>query len=282
MSAILWGSTAAVVKLLGINLNSLQILFYSSAIATLSLFVIALSQHKLHLVRTYTKTTYIRFAYMAFLGVFLYYVLLYTALQLVPGQEAFVVNYTWPIWVVVFASIILKEKFTNKKALAILFGFIGVAVVITKGNILGLEVTAMRGNALALIAAVSYGLFSVLSKKNDDEKVLATMFYYAFSFIYVSLFIVLFSSLPMPTTKEWIGLIWLGVFTSGVAYVFWQLALKYGDTSKMSNVIFITPFISLVYLVVLTGEEILLSSIIGASLMVTGVLIQNYTPKKNK
>lgn len=282
MSAILWGSTAAVVKLLGINLNSLQILFYSSAIATLSLFVIALSQHKLHLVRTYTKTTYIRFAYMAFLGVFLYYVLLYTALQLVPGQEAFVVNYTWPIWVVVFASIILKEKFTNKKALAIFFGFIGVAVVITKGNILGLEVTAMRGNALALIAAVSYGLFSVLSKKNDDEKVLATMFYYAFSFIYVSLFIVLFSSLPTPTTKEWIGLIWLGVFTSGVAYVFWQLALKYGDTSKMSNVIFITPFISLVYLVVLTGEEILLSSIIGASLMVTGVLIQNYTPKKNK
>lgn len=122
----------------------------------------------------------------------------------------------------------------------------------------------------------------MLSKKNDDEKVLATMFYYAFSFIYVSLFIVLFSSLPMPTTKEWIGLIWLGVFTSGVAYVFWQLALKYGDTSKMSNVIFITPFISLVYLVVLTGEEILLSSIIGASLIVTGVLIQNYTPKKNK
>lgn len=282
MSAVLWGSTAAVVKLLGINLNSLQILFYSSAIATLSLFVIALSQHKLHLIKAYTKTTYIRFAYMAFLGVFLYYVLLYTALQLVPGQEAFVVNYTWPIWVVVFASIILKEKFTNKKAMAILFGFIGVAVVITKGNILGLEVTAMRGNALALIAAVSYGLFSVLSKKNDDDKVLATMFYYAFSFIYVLIFITLFSSLPMPTAKEWIGLIWLGVFTSGVAYVFWQLALKYGDTSKMSNVIFITPFISLIYLMVLTGEKILLSSIIGASLIVTGVLIQNYAPKKNK
>jgi drug/metabolite transporter (DMT)-like permease len=46
-----------------------------------------------------------------------------------PAQEAFIVNYTWPIWVVIFAVIILKEKINKRKIIAIILGFIGVYIV---------------------------------------------------------------------------------------------------------------------------------------------------------
>jgi drug/metabolite transporter (DMT)-like permease len=278
-AALLWGTTAAAVKLLGIKLDSIQILFYTTFIASLSLFIIAAFQKRLSIVRSYKTKDYFRFSYMSLLGVFLYYTLLYAALQEVPGQEAFIVNYTWPIWVIIFAAFVLRERLDLLKLLAIILAFLGVVIVVSKGNIHNVNLKALHGNILALLAAISYGLFSVLSKRNDYEKVTSTMFYYLFAFVYVSIYILFFSSLPLPTGKEILGLLWLGVFTSGLAFVLWQLALKYGETSKVSNLIFITPFLSLLYLAILTGEHIILSSIIGAVLIVSGLAIQSL---KNK
>ena len=280
LAALLWGSTAAAVELLGIKLNSIQILFYTSFIASISLFAIASYNQKLTIIKSYKLNDYFRFAYMSFFGVFLYYTLLYAALQQAPGQEAFVVNYTWPIWVIVFAVLILKENFNINKLLAIILGFVGVVIIVSKGNINNVNFGEFHGNILALLAAISYGLFSVFSKRNNDDKVTSTMFYYVFAFIFVGLFILFFSSLPLPTLKETFGLLWLGVLTSGLAFVFWQLALKNGDTSKVSNLIFITPFISLIYLAILTNEKILLSSVIGAALIVSGLVFQSLKTKK--
>ena len=75
--------------------------------------------------------------------------------------------------------------------------------------------------------------------------------------------------------RELLGLVWLGAFTSGFAFVFWFLALKYGDTAKMSNIILLTPFISLVYIYFLVGEKILPSSMVGLAVIVLGILIQS-------
>ena len=126
MAVLLWSPTAAVGKLLLRNLNNLQFLFFASLIATASLFVIALFQTKLPVIREYGPGDYWRFAYMGFIGVFLYYVLFFAGLALVPAQEAFIVNYTWPVWLVIFAMPILKEEFNHRKLAAILLGFMGV------------------------------------------------------------------------------------------------------------------------------------------------------------
>jgi drug/metabolite transporter (DMT)-like permease len=94
VAAVLWGSSVSVIIMVGANLNSLQIFFYTSLIAALSLFCIMGMQGKTHLLKKYKSQDYMRFAYMGFLGAFVYYVLLYSAIQSTSGQVAFLVNYT--------------------------------------------------------------------------------------------------------------------------------------------------------------------------------------------
>lgn len=271
---ILWASTPAVAKLLLKNLNNFQVLFFTTLIATITLFLIVLFQNKVKLISNYKLKDYFTFAYMGGLGIFLYYLFLFGSLRLISTQESTIVNYLWPIMVVLFASLILKEKFTFTKIIAIILSFFGVYIVISQGNLLSFTFSNELGVLLAFLCAVSYGLFSVLGKKHDYEKVTSMMFYYLFSFVFATFTVLLFSKIQLPNLYELFGLLWLGAITSGIAYVLWFLALKYGETSKMSNLIYLTPFVALIYIFVLVGEKILLSSVIGLIIIVLGISLQ--------
>jgi drug/metabolite transporter (DMT)-like permease len=272
----LWGSTAAVIKLLLDGLNSLQILFFASLFAFCFLFVSSYFRSTLGQIRTFKIRDYIWFAGMGFLGVFVYYLGLYLAIDYLPAQEAFIINYLWPIFIVIFAIPILNEKFTFQKMLAIVLSFIGVTIVATNGNVTSLELASPLGVSLAVMSAASYALFSVLGKKSDYDRFLSMAFYYLFAFLYCSIAIFFMSTVPPISIFQIVGLVWIGVGTSGLAFTLWFLALKYGDTAKISNLAFLTPFLSLVYIYILLNEPILLSSLVGLAVIVAGILVQNF------
>src|SRR3990167_4975370 len=275
LAALLWGSVAAVAKLLLADLNNVQVLFLSNVFAFLGLLCIVVFKKKMELICSYTKQDYSTFAWMGFLGAFLYTFFLYGALQLLPAQEAFIVNYLWPVLVVVFAVWILKEHITVRKILGIACSFLGVVIVITKGDFVALQFSNVLGILSAVAGAFVFGLFSVLGKTKQYDKLVSMMFYYLFAIFYSLVAVLIFSEIPALSMRELLGLVWLGAFTSGFAFVFWFLALKYGDTAKMSNIILLTPFISLVYIYFLVGEKILPSSVVGLAVIVLGILIQS-------
>ena len=64
--------------------------------------------------------------------------------------------------------------------------------------------------------------------------------------------------------------------TNAVAFIFWFKALEYGETAQMTNMVFLTPFISLIYIYFLVGEQILPSSIVGLIFIVLGIVIQTF------
>lgn len=274
LAILLWGTTPAVAKLLLRDLTNIQILFFTTLFATIGLFLISLFSGKLHHIKKYRLKDYLTFSYMGFLGVFLFFFFLFKALSILSAQEASIINFLWPIIVVVFSFFLLKEEFTIQKLLGIVLSFIGVFVVITKGNIFSFKLENVTGVFFALFGALFYGLFSVLSKKYNYERLTSTMFYYLFAFFYNLVAVVLFSSIPSVSWQQLFGLLWLGIFTSGIAFVSWFLALKYGDTARMANFIFLTPFLSLVYIYFLIGEKILLPSILGLLIIVAGIIIQ--------
>jgi len=266
---------SAVGKLLLTNLDSLQVLLFTNLFAFLGLFMIVLFQKKKMVIRTYKKQDYFTFAWMGFIGVFLYPLFFFGALKLLPAQEAFIINYLWPILVVVFAVLILKERITLKKTLGIIFSFLGIVIVITNGDFLTLQFSSVFGILLAIAGAIVYGLFSVLGKRHNYDNFISMMFYYFFSLFYALIAVLVFSKIPAISVHQFFGLIWLGFFTSGLGVVFWFLALKHGDTAKISSIIFITPFVSLIYIYFIAGEKILISSILGLVFISIGIFIQS-------
>jgi len=278
---ILWASAPAVAKILLKNLNNFQVLFFTTLIATITLFLIALFQNKIKLICDYKLKDYLTFAYMGGLGIFLYYLFSFGSLMLISAQESTIVNYLWPIMVVIFASLILKEKLTLTKIAAIILSFLGVYIVISQGNLLSFTFSNKTGVLLAFLGAVSYGLFSVLGKQHNYERITSMMFYYLFSFVFITIAVLIFSKIQLPNLYELIGLLWLGAIISGIAYVLWFLALKYGETSKVSNIIYLTPFVALIYISILVGEKILFSSIIGLIVIILGISLQFLKLNKN-
>ncbi len=279
LASILWASVAAVSKLLFVKLDNFQLLFFITLFSFITLFVISVAQGKISIIKSYKLKDYLTFALMGFIGIFLYRFFFQAALLRMTAQEAYIVNYTWPIFVVIFAWIILKEKIEWRKTVGLILAFLGVVVVITKGNFSELSFS-LSGSIFALLGAVVYGLYSAMGKKQTYEKYTSTTFFFLFAFIFSTITLFMFSSIPSLTLGQIVGLLWLGIFTSGLGFVFWLLALKYGDTAKISSIILITPFLSLVFIYFMLGEKILISSIIGLFIIVAGILIQSFSTKK--
>jgi len=271
LTIFFWASTPAVSKLLLEEMDSFQISFYMILIAMIVLFLMVFVKRKSI---KYDVKDYLTFAYMGGLGIFLYYILYFSSLIFISAQETTIINYLWPIMVIVFASLILKERITLKKIIAILLSFMGVYIVVSHDTLSSFTSSNIIGVLLAFLGAVSYSLFSVLGKKYNYDIIASMALYYLFSFIFIIPTILFFSEIIIPSIKAFIGLLWLGLFSASTGNVLWFLVLKDGETSKMANMIYLVPFISLVYIYFLTGEKILLSSLIGLILIVLGILIQ--------
>ena len=274
VSIICWGSTAAVTKLLLGASSSMQILFYSSFLATAALFIFNAAGKHLHALRAYRGRDYARLIPLGLLGLFVYNLLLYTGIDRMLAQDAFILNYLWPIMTVVFSCIVLKEKMTGRTVIALIISFVGVAVVLTKGDIASLGMSDALGVACSLAAAVCYGLFSALNKRESGDPFVNMMLYYAASTVVSGVYLAAAGELTLPEAGQLPGLLWIGIFVHALGYSCWANALKIGNTARISNLAFVTPFLSLVYIFFLLHEKIGLFSVLGLVIIIFGVLFQ--------
>lgn len=274
ISIALWSTTATVTKLLLGNLNSMQILVVGSFFAFIFLLIVNLIKGSLKDLKTYKIKDYLQITGMGILGTFLYNLFLYLGINTLQASQAFIINYLWPIMTVVFACIILKEKKTIKKIVAIILSFLGVTIVTANGDILNVEKNSIIGAGYCILAAISYGLFSVLNKQKTYNKYLSMMLFYLVSFIISLLYIVVSKNRFTIEINQLIGLLWIGIFTSATAFTFWALALEKGDTAKISNLAYITPFLSLIWTFLLLNEQFSIYSVMGLVIIVLGIVIQ--------
>ena len=281
ISIFLWSTTATVTKLLLGDLNSMQILVVGSLLDFVFLFIINLIKGNLKELKKYKIKDYLQISIIGVLGTFLYNLFLYLGIDTLEASQAFIINYLWPIMTVVFACIILKEKMTMRKAIAILLSFIGVIIVTAKGDLLNVSKESIIGAIYCVLAAVSYGLFSVLNKQKGYNKFLSMMLFYLVSFIISLIYIIISKNTIALQANQLIGLVWIGVFTSATAFTSWALALEKGDTAKISNLAYITPFLSLIWTSLILREKFSIYSIIGLIVIVLGIFIQIKDKKTN-
>jgi len=167
---------------------------------------------------------------------------------------------------------------TVRKGIALVLSFAGVIIVTTRGNLFSFQLANIKGVVFALSAAVFFGLYAVLNKKKEYDKQFSIMIYFFVSFLVSLVFVLATGGLPHVSGLQILGLAWNGVFVNAVAHVTWLLALQKGNTAKISNLAFISPFLALVYILIFLHEPIGLYSIIGLVVIVAGILIQLKEP----
>ncbi len=268
-----WSTMSVTAKLLLGSRENLQVLWISSFFAGLVLLIFNIVKGKIKKLKTYTKKDWLISVLIGLPGIFFYYIFFYAGTNMMPASQANIVNYLWPIMCVVFACIILKEKVTVRKILAIIVSFLGICIVMGD-SFTHFDEKILLGAGCCALGAVCYGLYTALNKKYDYDKDLSMMINYIVVFIITTAINVINGDLFIPGTVEFLGFLWNGAFAMAVANTAWMYAVSSSNTARVANLAYITPFISLVWTTVILHEEFKINYLLGLIVIILGIFIQ--------
>jgi drug/metabolite transporter (DMT)-like permease len=276
---MLWGLIPVVAKLGQTELDHHQFLFWSSLTSFLVLLISVIVTGRLGEFKNNSIKDWLSLSILGLLGTYVYYLFLYLGYSKASGMEVLVVQYTWPLLIVIFSLFILKERLTLAKGIAILLGFIGVVLVLTKGEIERIDIK--NGDVIALVAigAACFALFSVLSKKITKEPLSVVTFYFFIATLAAFISMLSYSKFAIPSGSEITPILLNGILVNGFSYVFWFLALKSTEASYLAPFTFIAPILSAFYLILFFDEPFFAVYGIGLSLVVMGGLINSLWQK---
>jgi len=232
------------------------------------------AQRNLRILREYTFKDIIIQVGLGVLGLSLYTALYNFGIERLSAQNANIINYLWPLMIILFSIPILKEKLTLRKTIAVLLSFFGLIIVATGGNLSGIEMGNFPGVFACVGAAVCFGLFSVLNKKTNYNQFVGMMIFFGITAALSGVGFLLVGDVQPLTLTQVGGLVWLGLAGNAISYLTWALALKDGDTAKISNLAYTIPFLTIILSAVMLGENIYIYSVVGLLLIVSGILIQ--------
>lgn len=279
IAVLFWSTSASAFKLClspdYLNMPVVSLLFGASVVSSFALFIFLLLSRRLGLLKALSKKDFLRSALLGFLNPFLYYTVLLKAYSILPAQEAQPLNFVWPLALVLLSVPLLKQKIKRRDILAILISFFGVLVISTEGHILSFELTDPLGVALATGSSIPWALFWIYNMKSKQDEVVGMFLNFIFASAYVFLLLLLLGELKIPSLWGTLGATYVGLFEMGITFLIWLKALKLSETTAhVTNLIYLVPFLALVVIFFVLGEEILWSTIIGAVLIVGGIVFQ--------
>ena len=275
----LWAFIPVVSKLGQKNLDNHQFLFWSSVSSLFLLVFLTVTQKKTKDFLKYNISDWFHVVFLGFLGTYLYYILIYFGYAQAQGIEVLVLEYSWPIFVVILSVFILKEKLTWKKVLTIMIGFLGVFLVLTKGNFSQIHLENFWVDILVLLAAFSAALFSVLSKKAYFEPYTMVTIFFLTATVASFFSMILLSDFLLPSKNTITLIIINGFFVNGYSYILWIKVLKESEASFVAPFVFLTPIISIFYLIIFFQESFLPIYGFGLFAVIAGGLLNS--SKKN-
>lgn len=275
LAVICWSTVATAFKIALQNCDFLQLLFFSSLVSSIVLFVILVFQRKLFLINNIRSSSLLQSVLLGFLNPFLYYTVLFKAYSVLPAQEAMTLNYTWPVMLVLLAIPLLKQSLTVKSIVAVLISFAGIFIIATKGNLMEFNFSNALGDGLAVGSSVIWALFWIYNVKDKKDNVVKLFFNFLSGSLFSGILMLLFSDFSKFNFVGLPAIAYIGIFEMSVTFVFWLLALKYSKSAdKVSQLIFLSPFLSLIFIHFIIGENIAVSTLTGLIFITLGIIIQ--------
>lgn len=272
----LWSTIASASKITLKYLTPAEVLLYASLTSTAVLFLIVVVQKKLKTIKTLSKKDWLASVGFGVLNPFTYYLVLFKAYDLLPAQQAQVINYTWAITLSLLSIPLLGQRVVGMQWLAIGVSYTGVLVIATRGQLLSLNFENPLGVSLALLSTVVWALYWILNTRDGRDPIIGLFLNFICSLPFTAGYILLIEGIRPVAIEGLLGATYIGFFEMGVAFILWLKAMKLTDnTAKIANLIFIAPFASLVFIYYLVGEKIYISTLAGLVLVIVGLLIQS-------
>jgi drug/metabolite transporter (DMT)-like permease len=260
---------------------TLAFLRWTVAVLALAPFATSTLKREWSLVKENVK--YLLFC--GILSVTLYNTLIYIAAHTTVTVNLAVINESTPLFIIIFAWLLLGEKFTRLKIIGVATTTFGVLLLVSNGEISNLLNLSFRlGDLWVLAASIVFGLYSILIQKRPETMSLVTFIFTTFIFGWILLLPFFCWETIVTETVTYdlklIGVIfYLGIFASIIAYVAWTKAVQIIGPARSALIYYLLPVFSGLQAILFLNEPLKAIHVISFMLIIGGVIIANQLNK---
>lgn len=283
LAVIFWGTSPTAFKIGLRHQDTLQLLTGATFTSAVILGLLLLPGKRYKVLFEFKRSDLWFSFLMGLLNPVAYYLILFKAYSILPAQVAQPLNMIWPIVLVIISIPILKQKISWKSIGAMVISFSGIIMVSLQGGNGGKDPENRLGILLALSTSVIWAIYFIYNTR-DDKNPLARLF---LNFLFASILLLLIGLLKgnlfAGSPLAFASAIYVGVFEMGITFVLWLLAMQFAPTTdRISNLVFMAPFINLVFVRLVLNETIFLTTLYGIILLISGILLQNMITRNAK
>ncbi|NKB97299.1 MAG: EamA family transporter [Pseudomonadales bacterium] len=268
VAVLLWSTVATGFKL-GLDVLSVQqLLFLGTAISWI-LFLVAVLVTGQYFVK---RDEILRIIGLGLLNPCAYYIVLFSAYDRLPAYIAQPLNYTWAITLAFLAVPLLKQSLSNRNLLAITISYIGVVVLLTVETNTTEHGLNWLGVSLAMASTLIWALYWILNTKCSSEPIPVMFWSFTIALPMLGFILLTTDEFPPLTTQTLFYGAWVGLLEMGITFLAWQRALRLAqNVGRISQLIFLSPVVSLGLIYLVLEEPIGLGALAGVSIILAGL-----------
>jgi len=183
-------------------------------------------------------------------GLFGYHFFYFVALSNAPAVEASLIAYLWPLLIVFFSALLPNERLRWFHCVGAIAAFIGVILLVTKGQTITFEARYTTGYLAALLCALIWSSYSVLSRRFGSIPTNAVGGFCGATAVLAWLCHLFFESTITPSGSQWLSILGLGLGPVGLAFFTWDHGVKHGNIKVLGVLSYATPLLSTILLIV--------------------------------
>jgi drug/metabolite transporter (DMT)-like permease len=278
-AAIVWGASFIATKIVLQDISPVTIVWLRFAMGVVVLGIAVALRDQFSLPK---KNEWPYLALLGFLGITLHQWLQSNGLKTSEASTTAWIVATTPVFMALLGWLILRETLTGLKILGIVLAFIGVLLVVSHGNIASISIGKFGapGDKLILVSSINWAVFSALSRRGLKTYSASLMIFFVMllGWLIISIAFVVggnYAEIPHLTFQGWLGILFLGIFCSGLAYIAWYDALQALSTANTGVFLYIEPLIAMVVAFLVLSEPITLASLAGGGIILFGVWLVN-------
>jgi drug/metabolite transporter (DMT)-like permease len=280
LAVFFWSTVATAFKWALNTLTPIQLVAIASLTTVVILGVVVGVRYSMAQVMESWRSAPGKLAMLGIINPAVYYWVLFQAYDLLPAQQAQPLNYIWALVLSLLAVPFLGQKLHRSDILALCAGFIGVLIIATRGDIFGLSFDSPLGVGLALLSTLFWAFYWIINTRLSVPAEIGLLIGFLHGTPLVWAVMLWQDGLP----ARWDGIasaVYVGFFEMGVTFLLWLAAMKKAEnTSQVSNLIFLSPFLSLQFIHFFLGEEIHPATYAGLCVIIGSVLFQQWAAKR--